>query len=489
MFEAVELHKKIGKKEFDEEVQTLRSELLKTQYALKDTDASVIVIVSGVEGAGKSEVVNRINEWLDSRWIRNYAFWDVSDEERLRPDQWRFWRAMPPRGSMAVMFGSWYTQPVISHALGKSDESQLDVAMSHIEQLERMLTDDGHLIIKLWFHLSKKAQNDRIKEKEKYRLTKLAKRFAKSYDAFAATSARAIRLTDTGNAPWHLIDAEDKRYRDLKMGKVLLQSLQEHMAKRIAAGGKKRKEAKLDAPVSGKTVFDKVNPDQTITDKDYRKQLKKYQERLHRLSWKAHNARRSLVAVFEGWDAAGKGGAIRRVTAALDARLYGVISVAAPTDEERARHYLWRFWRYLPRDGYISLYDRSWYGRVLVERVEGFAGVDEWMRAYQEINDFEEHLTRHGTILHKFWVHISPEEQLRRFKEREVTPWKQHKITEEDWRNRQKWNDYALAVTDMIARTSTTFAPWTLVPGNDKRVSRVTIVKTLCDSLDRALAS
>ena len=487
MFEAVELHKQIGKKEFTDEVNKLRTELLQAQYALRETDASVIVIVSGVEDAGKSDVVNRLNEWLDSRWIRNYAFWDETDEERLRPTQWRFWRNMPPRGAMAVMFGSWYTQPVINHALGNISESQLDVQMGHIEQLERMLTDDGHLIVKLWFHLSKDAQKERQRKRGKHRLSRMARMFAKSYKPFAETSARAIRLTDTGNAPWHLIDAEDRRYRDLKMGKVLLQSLQEHMQKRAAAKGEKRKEARLDKPLSGKTIFDKVDVEKTLTDKEYRKQLEKYQERLYKLSWKAYKARRSLVAVFEGWDAAGKGGAIRRVTAALDARLYGVISVAAPTDEERARHYLWRFWRHLPRDGYITLYDRSWYGRVLVERVEGFCALEEWMRAYQEINDFEEHLTRHGTIVEKFWVHISPEEQLRRFKEREVTEWKKHKITEEDWRNRKRWNDYALAVTDMVGRTSTSQAPWNLVPGNDKKVSRIEIIKRLCNSLEAAL--
>jgi polyphosphate:AMP phosphotransferase len=487
MFEAVELHKKIPKKEFDAEVQALRTDLLKAQYSLKDTDISVIVIISGVEGAGKSEVVNRLNEWLDSRWIRNYAFWDESDEERMRPHQWRFWRSMPPRGSMAVMFGSWYTEPIINHALGKWDEARLDVEMGHIEQLERMLTDDGTLLIKLWYHLSSKAQQERIKGKAKNRVTKLAKQFAKSYDAFAETSSRAIRLTDTGNSPWHLVDAEDRRYRDLKTGKILLQSLQEAMEQRAARKAGKRKESKTSAPLSGKSVLDSVDVEKTLTDKEYRKQLEKQQSRLTKLGWKAHNARRSLVAVFEGWDAAGKGGAIRRVTASLDARLYSVISVAAPTDEERARHYLWRFWRHLPRDGYITLYDRSWYGRVLVERVEGFAAVDEWMRSYQEINDFEEHLHRHGTVLVKCWVHISPEEQLRRFKEREVTPWKQHKITEEDWRNRQRWGDYAQAITDMVARTSTAFAPWTLVSGNDKKVARVSIVKTLCDRLESAL--
>ncbi|OGT84529.1 MAG: polyphosphate:AMP phosphotransferase [Gammaproteobacteria bacterium RIFCSPLOWO2_02_FULL_61_13] len=488
MFEAVELHKKIPKEEFEKAVQELRSELLKAQYALKDTKSSVIVIISGVEGANKSEVVNRLNEWLDSRWIRNYAYWDESDEERLRPYQWRFWRNMPPRGSMAIMFGSWYTRPVVERALGTIDDAALDAEMMHIEQLERMLTDDGHVIVKFWFHLSKEMEKKRLKGKAKNRLTKLAKKFLKSYDDFADASSRAIRLTDTGNSPWHLIDAEDKRYAHLKAGRVLLQSLQNKLEE--AKAGKPPAITKVKLPgLTQKTVLDSVDLEKTLSDEQYKKQLEKYQVRMSELCWKAREARRSVVAMFEGWDAAGKGGAIRRVTGALDARLYSVISVAAPTDEEKARHYLWRFWRHLPRDGYVTVYDRSWYGRVLVERVEGFCRPEEWMRAYQEINDFEEHLHRHGTILTKFWVHLSSEEQLRRFKEREQIAWKQHKITEEDWRNREKWGPYVAAIDEMVARTSTSFAPWTLVPGNDKKVARVTIVKTLCNRIEKALKS
>ena len=486
MFEAVELHKKIPKEEFEKAVQELRSELLKAQYALKDTKSSVIVIISGVEGANKSEVVNRLNEWLDSRWIRNYAYWDESDEERLRPYQWRFWRNMPPRGSMAIMFGSWYTEPVVRRALGKTDDTTLDAEMMHIEQLERMLTDDGHVMVKFWFHLSKDAEKKRLKGKAKNRLTKLAKKYLKSYDDFADASARAIRLTDTGNSPWHLIDAEDKRYAHLKAGRVLLQSLQNKLEEAKLGKPPAAKKVKLPG-LTQKTVLDSVDLEKTLSDEQYKKQLEKYQLRLSELCWKAREARRSVVAMFEGWDAAGKGGAIRRVTGALDARLYSVISVAAPTDEEKARHYLWRFWRHLPRDGYVTVYDRSWYGRVLVERVEGFCSQDEWMRAYQEINDFEEHLYRHGTILTKFWVHLSSEEQLRRFKEREQIAWKQHKITDEDWRNREKWGGYVAAIDEMVARTSTSFAPWTLVPGNDKKVARVTIVKTLCNRIEKAL--
>ncbi len=486
MFEAVELGKKIPKEEFEKAVQELRSDLLKAQYALKDTKSSVIVIISGVEGAGKSEVVNRLNEWLDSRWIRNYAYWDESDEESLRPYQWRFWRNMPPRGSMAIMFGSWYTQPVVNRALGKSDDAGLDAEMMHIEQLERMLTDDGHVIIKFWFHLSKEVEKKRLKGKAKNRLTKLAKKYLKSYDDFTEASARAIRLTDTGNSPWHLIDAEDKRYAHLKAGRVLLQSLQNKLEEAKVGKPPAAKKVKL-AGLTQKTVLDSVDLEKRLSDEQYKKQLEKYQIRLSELCWQAREQRRSVVAMFEGWDAAGKGGAIRRVTGALDARLYSVISVAAPTDEEKARHYLWRFWRHLPRDGYVTVYDRSWYGRVLVERVEGFCSQDEWMRAYQEINDFEEHLYRHGTILTKFWVHLSSEEQLRRFKEREKIAWKMHKITEEDWRNREQWGPYVAAIDEMVARTSTSFAPWTLVPGNDKKVARVTIVKTLCARIEKAL--
>ncbi|MDH5657663.1 MAG: polyphosphate:AMP phosphotransferase, partial [Spirochaetia bacterium] len=176
---------------------------------------------------------------------------------------------------------------------------------------------------------------------------------------------------------------------------------------------------------------------------------------------------------------AGKGSAIRRVTRAMDARLYSVIPVSAPTDEELAHHYLWRFWRRIPREGYNKIFDRSWYGRVLVERVEGFASEDEWKRAYNEINEFEKSLSEGGIHIIKFWIHIDQDEQLRRFKERENTPWKQYKITEDDWRNREKWHLYESAVNDMILRTNTDYAPWRIIPGNDKKFARIEIMKEI----------
>ena len=234
-------------------------------------------------------------------------------------------------------------------------------------------------------------------------------------------------------------------------------------------------------------MLDTVDLSLKLTKSEYQAQLAEQQSRLHRLSWEMYHQKRNALLLFEGWDAAGKGSAIRRVTSAMDARLYRVIPIAAPTDEEKGHHYLWRFWRHIPRAGYTTIYDRSWYGRVLVERVEGFANADEWLRSYQEINEFEEHLTDHGMTLFKFWIHISQEEQLRRFKEREEDPRKQHKITTEDWRNREKWDDYKTAVNEMVAHTSTGRTPWTLVSGNDKLHARIQILKTIADGMERTL--
>ena len=195
-----------------------------------------------------------------------------------------------------------------------------------------------------------------------------------------------------------------------------------------------------------------------------------------------------MVAVFEGNDGAGKGSSIRRVTSALDARCYDNVSVAAPTEEECAQPYLWRFWRHLPRRGRFTFFDRSWYGRVLVERIEGFCSEADWMRAYSEINDFESRLSRHETVVVKFWLAISKDEQLRRFKQREKTPFKRFKITDEDWRNREKWDAYETAVCDMVDRTSTAGAPWTLVEANNKYFARIKVLKTLCAAVEAALA-
>jgi polyphosphate:AMP phosphotransferase len=366
--------------------------------------------------------------------------------------------------------------------------------LDRIAFFEEMLSEDGALIIKLWFHLSKKEQARRLKHLQRdphtrHRVRPMDRKNLKLYDRFINTSERVIRRTDSARCPWHLIEATDRRYRELTSAQIVLQSLQARLKDDGAGKVKSAAEVPLQPahPKSGDSILDHVDLCQKLTGKQYREGLEKYQGRLTQLTWEAHAKGISTVAVFEGWDAAGKGSAIRRVTAAIDPRLYRIIPIAAPTDEERAHHYFWRFWRHLPPAGHVAIFDRSWYGRVLVERVEKFAAEREWKRAYLEINDFEEQLATRNIALAKFWVHISKAEQLRRFKERQDVEFKRYKITDEDWRNRQKWNAYKEAINDMVAHTSTEFAPWTVVAGNDKHFARVHILKTLCEALERLL--
>ena len=493
MFEAAELGQKVSKKEYSEAEPQIHTKLLEAQRQLRSSNFPVIIIVSGVEGAGKGEVVNNLNKWLDARGIRTVAFWDESDEETERPAYWRFWRQLPPRGTVGILFGSWYTKPIIDHVYGRIDQPEYERRLRRITEFEKLLTVDGALIVKFWFHLTREDQEKRLAKEAKL-LKKdikntLLKKFSKRYKDFSKSSELAIRITDQGNSPWYLVEATDKRYRDITVGRILLTAIEKRLGQTAATPASvKTTEIVTEASSEDKvTVLDHVDLTRSLTKKSYQEKLEKYQRKLYKLAWQAREKKRSSIAMFEGWDAAGKGGAIRRITAAMDARLYKVISVAAPTDEEKAQHYLWRFWRHVPRAGYVTIYDRSWYGRVLVERVEKFAREDEWRRAYHEINDFEQQLCEHGIIIAKFWIHLSPEEQLRRFKEREQTAWKQYKITDEDWRNREKWDDYRAAVNDTVTHTSTDYAPWSLISGNDKLNARVEILKTFCQHLEKGL--
>lgn len=528
MFEVAELGHKVSKQEFDGKAPELHTNLLKIQRELQKSKQSLIIIVSGVEGAGKGDVVNRLNEWLDSRGMKTTAFWDETDEQAMRPRYWRFWRTMPPRGTIGIMFGSWYTKPIIDRVYDNIDEAEYERRLQEIVEFERMLSAENVIFVKLWFHLAKEKVQKNLKQDAKTKKVKLRNnpyntKFSKEFDQFLKVSEVAIRSTDKGDAPWHVVEASDPQYRDLLTGQIILEALQNALAvaaetsaaalpvsaatataamtaaapatAKAVAKTPAKKAARTVAKTPAKqkasdgllTVLDAIDLTRKLQEDDYKQKLEKWQLKLQALSWQAREQRRSVVIVFEGWDAAGKGSTIRRLTQAIDARLYQVISSAAPTDEEAAQHYLWRFWRHLPMAGYLSIYDRSWYGRVLVERVEKITAEERWKRGYTEINLFEQQLSEHGIIVLKFWLHLSPEEQLRRFKEREKTPWKQHKISEDDWRNRDKWNDYKLAINDMVAHTSTSIAPWHLVAAEDKKFGRIDVLKTVCRTLKKAL--
>jgi polyphosphate:AMP phosphotransferase len=494
MFEGVELGRGVSKDEFKAQLTELRTRLLHAQREIRQQDIPVIIVIAGVEGAGKGEVVNRLNEWLDTRGVQVHAYWDETEEEHQRPRWWRFWRTLPARGEIAILFGAWYREPIRHSVYEQQSQAELDVELKRISDFERMLHQDQALLLKFWFHLPEKEQKKRLKDlgkdpRSRWGSGHSREEFREHYREFLQVAERVIRETDSGIAQWYLIEATDRYYRDLTVARTILDA----MESRIADHKHNRTAAHTHAPslpdvASAKvTVLDKVELKQTLSKDEYKDQLEHYQNKINRLSWQAYEQKRSTVLLFEGWDAAGKGGTIRRLIQGMDARLYRVIPIAAPSDEERAHHYLWRFWRHLPRDGRVTIFDRSWYGRVLVERVEQLARESQWQRAYLEINEFEEQLVEHGTVLNKFWLHISPEEQLQRFEARASTPYKKHKITDEDWRNREKWDAYKAAVNEMVIRTSTENAEWTLVPANDKRYARICVLKTVCDSLERRL--
>lgn len=493
MFESAELGHTIDKKTFRAEVQKLREALLEAQFELREKGKfPVFILVSGVDGAGKGETINDLYGWMDPRYLSALAFGAPTDEEAAHPLMWRFWQVLPPKGRIGIFSGSWYSMPIHRFIVGEIDHSRFDQRIELINRFEAMLANEGALILKFWFHLTKEGQRRRFKALEKdprtaWRVTKTSWDSLKTHDKFQEVASHLLRLTNMPWAPWIVVESADDRYRSLTVGKMVLDALQ----KRLASTREGTGEFPVAPPLSRKTdtldVLTALDLDQCLDRKVYQLRLARAQGRLSELVRSPEFKKRSLILVFEGSDAAGKGGSIRRIVAAMDARQYQIVPIAAPTQEEFAQPYLWRFWRHVPKIGRVAIFDRSWYGRVLVERVEGFCHESDWLRAYAEINDFEHELRSDGAIILKFWLQISKEEQLRRFKEREDTAFKRYKITEEDWRNRDKWDAYHQAVCDMVERTSTGLIPWTLVEANDKQFARVKVIETVCDRLEAAL--
>ena len=493
MFESASLEHRVGKASYEREQAHLRAALLDAQYELGLAGRfPVLILIAGVEGAGKGETVNLLNEWMDPRHIRTTAFGPPSTEEAERPAHWRFWRALPPRGQIGIFFGAWHTMPIVRRVMGEIDDGDFTDAMAEIQRLERMLCDEGVLLVKYWFHLSKAQQKTRLKSLEKdpdtrWRVTETEWAYFKLYDRFVEVCEPFVRQTSTAQAPWIVVPAADPRYRALAVGRHLLAAMRQRLDEKPATATAIRTPP-LPAAADRRSVLTALRLDQPMGKAAYERDLEKWQGRLNLAARDPRFKALSAVAVFEGNDGAGKGGAIRRVTRALDARYCESIPVAAPTEEERAQPYLWRFWRRLPRRGHFALFDRSWYGRVLVERVEGLCTEADWMRAYGEINDFEHSLLQHRVVLAKFWLVITKDEQYRRFKQRETVAFKRFKITDEDWRNRENWEAYEAAVCDMVDRTSTATTPWTLVEANNKYHARVKVLKTLCEAVEQALA-
>lgn len=492
MLEVSEVGNKVSKEDFQAAVPDMRVGLINAQYDLRDHDFPVIIWIAGDDRLAANALVNRINEWMDSRFLDTRVFADPTDEEYQRPHVYRLWRSLPPKGRAALFVGG-LMRAANQRAEGEIDEPAFSAWLRHIANLQTELVDDGALIIKFFLHTPAKVQKKKLKEAEKHPELgwQVDQRDWAALDTLGPVlpiAERILRETSGPGAPWTIVEATDDRYRDLTVARTILAA----MTARMAEGHVKHTTASVAESVFGDfdekaNVLSSIDLTQTLDRDEYRKQLAKQQAKLHNLFIEARERGISTVLAFEGWDAAGKGGVIRRVTNAIEAGDFRVIPVAAPTADERKFHYLWRFWRDLPAAGKTVIFDRTWYGRVLVERLEGFATLAEWQRAFDEINDFEAQMVERGYYVAKFWLHISKEEQLARFQARENTAYKMHKITEEDYRNRERWDEYVKAVDQMVLRTTTDGAQWHVIPANNKYFARIATLKAINKGLARRL--
>ena len=484
--------RRLTKLEYQHELPQLQDGLLDAQFELrKSRPRAVVVIVTGIPAAGRSEVVNELLGWLDPKFDTVYGFRAPNDVERQRPPLWRYWRVMPPKGRIAILHGGWYDDFLTASVREpKRPAAEVRREVDRIRRLERMLVADGVAVVKVHLHVGPELQRRRLhrltKDKTtRWRVTAEDRWYARHYARVESAFEHCLEVTQQPCAPWHVIDGTDRQHRALEVGRVLLKGIEGRLG-RVAGRPDLPPPAKLRT-LAARVKLPTTQRGPAVAEEDYDRRLEELQGRLALLSRRSKFAEHSVVALFEGMDAAGKGGAIRRITAALDARQYRVVPISAPTPEELARPYLWRFWFPLPPRGNYTIFDRSWYGRVLVERVHGLAARPDWQRAYGEINEFELELTEHRVIVAKFWMSVSPAEQLARFRERDRNPLKRFKVDPEDWRNRREWKDYQAAARDMIALTNTSHAPWTVVPADDKRRARLEVLQALRERIEAAL--
>lgn len=494
MLESLDLSLSLPKEEYRKSIQPLHERLRDLQLILKDSRRPVIIVFEGLPFAGKGDCIRQIASPLDPHGYKVYLTRTVPDEDaRMRPSLWRFWMRIPGRGEIAIFDKAWYMPFITQRVNRELDDTQWSAMKDAVKQFERQLVDDGTIILKFWLHLSKTDQKKRFETISKspyegWRVTKEDWQVNRQFGKYCLVSDEIIMETDTPYAPWTIVPSTDKRYRRIQVLRTIVETLDRSVKDGV------RTITYVSATASPRTnntrhptVLDRSDLSKSIERDEYTKKMKMYQNRLRQLEYACYAKRLPIVVLYEGWDASGKGGSIKRITDKLDPHGYSVIPIAKPEGDEATHHYLWRFWRQLPKAGHIAIFDRSWYGRVMVERVEGFCTEEEWKRAFYEINEFERQLAEYGTVIVKFWFHISQEEQLRRFKLREQTPHKMHKLTEEDWRNREKWDLYAQAVSEMIERTSTQFAPWTIVEGDNKPWARVKSIRTIVKAIEAKL--
>jgi len=494
MLEKVDLKQELSKQEY--EIEILRERLFILQQELKHNKIPVIILFEGWGAAGKGSTIASVINTLDPRGFNVFSIAPCNEFERRMPPLFRFWNNIPEYGKMSIFDRSWYfdISTDMIDCIGTFEEKI--ECYDEINTFERQLTDDGYIIIKFFLHISKKEQKQRFDKllsdkNTAWRVTEKDKRHNKDYENHYKAFDVMIKQTNTIYAPWNIIPATDKRYTKLEVLRIIIEKIEKGIAEIPVL--KDRSNSAFRVLIRPKFTLLPASPlsdislDKYISDEEYEVKIKECKDKLRTLQNITYQRKIPIVIVYEGWDAAGKGGNIRRIASALDPRGYDVIPIEAPNECERVRHYLWRFWKQVPKTGHIAIFDRSWYGRVLVERIEGFCTKGEWLRAYNEINEFENSLKQWGAIVLKFWLQIDKDEQLKRFNEREETTGKEYKMTDEDWRNREKWDLYQSAADDLIKYTNTYFAPWTIVESNSKKYSRIKVMETLIKAIEKQL--
>lgn len=474
--------------ELDERLHAARSKLSVLQMQIKEHGLPVLVLFEGWGTAGKGSVLGKVIKNIDPRFFKVATMDEPTEEEGRKPFLYRYFVKIPAKGKFEFLDSGWMDEVVKDVLHDKIGEKEYKKKIESVKRFERQLTDNGYLVMKFFFQISRKEQKKRIevlKENKdtRWRVSGDEDWQNKHYDKCMHVFDRYLNDTNSPADPWYIVDAKNRKWAELQVLETLVSGIETAL-----------KNSNLAVPLL-QNVFplekipklSEISLDKEISEEEYKKELKNLQSKLSELHNRLYRRKIPVVIAYEGWDAAGKGGNIKRITEALDPRGFEVHPIASPLPNEKARHYLWRFWNRLPKTGHIAIFDRTWYGRVMVERLEGFCSENEWQRAYNEINEFEKELSDWGAVIIKFWVQIDKDTQLARFEERQNTPEKQWKITDEDWRNREKWDLYESAVNEMLKKTNTTYAPWHVLESNDKKYARVKALKIVIDAIEAAL--
>ena len=475
--------------ELELRLETARAQLLERQLVIKEKKLPVLVILEGWGAAGKGSVLGRVIRNMDPRFFKVDVGREPTKDEKSRPFLYRHFIKIPEAGQFGFLIGSWMKEVTKEYAQGELSEQEYKKRLVSINCFERQLTDNGYLVLKFFFHIDEREQKKRLEElvedkHTRWRVTENDLSQNRKYKKWVEVYDEYLEQTNQSDAPWHLIDSQNKKWAELQMLEIMVNAIDTAFMKQHKTVSILQNHFPLKAipNLSEISLKDKV-----LEEKVYREELKICQKRLRELHNELYRKKIPVIIAYEGWDAAGKGGNIKRIAAALDPRGYEVHPIASPEPHEKARHYLWRFWKRLPKDGHIAIFDRTWYGRGMVERLEGFCSENDWQRAYNEINEFEKELADWGAVIVKFWVQIDKDTQLERFTLRQNTPEKQWKITEEDWRNREKWDLYEEAVNEMLQKTNTTYASWHVLESNDKRYARIKALKTVIAAIEEKL--